>query len=102
MKLHSKVVEHHTSLVSILYATSVILKFLHLLVVLYTALLLVFFVLKSSQNGIFQQFLSAVCQGWEAYNKFLQSDGLLKLLVYTLLDEIYPSFHSLLSLGWFS
>jgi len=52
VKLHSKVVEHHTSL-SISYATLVILKLLHLSVVLYTALLLVAFVLKSSQEGVF-------------------------------------------------
>lgn len=92
VKLHSKVVEHHSSLTSILYATSVILKLFDLSFALYTALLLVAFVLKSSQNRIFRQFLSAVCQGGKVYNKFLQSGGLLKLLFYTLLDEIFPLF----------
>lgn len=92
MKLHIKVVEHHTSLGSILYATLVILKLLHLSVALFTALLFVAFVLKSSQNGIFQQLLNAVCQGGKVYKKFLQSDDLFKLLFHTLLDEIYPHF----------
>lgn len=56
VKIHSKVVEDHSSLIKILYATSVILKLLHLSVVLYTAHTTVAFVLKSSQNGYLSNF----------------------------------------------
>lgn len=63
VELNSKVFKHPTSLINILYATSVILELLQLSVALHRALVFVAFILKSSQNRIFQQMFECCLSG---------------------------------------